>query len=162
MSRQKSRYKKTRPGPPVSNHFLWFLEYITFLCIDAVLGNVAFGIEWYTPTTGASIPIPRGRLQRSGNENNTEVRRMLSIFVYCCDIVEIQLRIDCVLLENFSERVRSWFIEIMDGLQDGETPDESAENTQQKTANIVSRMALAHELLMDDSFKIQSELPQNS
>lgn len=114
------------------------------------------------PIQGASIPVPRGRLQRSGNENNTEVRRILSIFVYCCDIVEIQLRIDCVLLENFSERVRSWFIEIMDGLQDGETPAESAENTQQKTANIVSRMALAHELLMDDSFKIQSELPQNS
>lgn len=50
----------------------------------------------------------------------------------------------------------------MDGLQDGETPVEGAENAQQKTANIVSRMALAHELLMDDSFKIQSELPQNS
>ena len=50
----------------------------------------------------------------------------------------------------------------MDGLQDGKTPPEGAENAQQKTANIVSRMALAHELLMDDSFKIQSELPQNS
>ena len=68
----------------------------------------------------------------------------------------------CCLWENFSERARFWFIEIMDGLQDGETPVEGAENAQQKTANIVSRMALAHELLMDDSFKIKSELPQNS
>jgi len=51
----------------------------------------------------------------------------------------------------------------MDGLQDGKSPPEGAENAQQNlTANIVSRMALAHELLMDDSFKIQSELPQNS
>ncbi|KAL9985001.1 hypothetical protein ACROYT_G007352 [Oculina patagonica] len=50
----------------------------------------------------------------------------------------------------------------MDGLQDNEKPSEGPENAQQKTANIVSHMALAHELLMDDSFKIQSELPPNS
>ncbi|KAJ7383614.1 T-complex protein 11 [Desmophyllum pertusum] len=50
----------------------------------------------------------------------------------------------------------------MDGLQDGENPPDGAENAQKKTANIVSHMALAHELLMDDSFKIQSGLPQNS
>lgn len=66
------------------------------------------------------------------------------------------------LLKKCSERATSRFIEIMDGLQDGKSPPEGAENAQQKTANIVSRMALAHELLMDDSFKIQSELPQNS
>lgn len=50
----------------------------------------------------------------------------------------------------------------MDGLQDGANASNSSENTQEKTAKIVSHMALAHELLMDDSFKIQSELPQNS
>lgn len=66
------------------------------------------------------------------------------------------------MLKKFRERATSRFTEIMDGLQDGKTPPEGAENAQQKTANIVSRMALAHELLMDDSFKIQSELPQNS
>ena len=50
----------------------------------------------------------------------------------------------------------------MDGLQDKKNSPEGSENAQQKTANIVSHMALAHELLMDDSFKIQSELPPNS
>ena len=33
---------------------------------------------------------------------------------------------------------------------------------QQNAADIVSNMALAHEMLMDDSFKLQSELPENS
>lgn len=66
------------------------------------------------------------------------------------------------LLEHFGERTTSRYFKGMDGLQDSETPTEGSENAQQKTANIVSHMALAHELLMDDSFKIQSELPQNS
>jgi len=50
----------------------------------------------------------------------------------------------------------------MDRLQDKQNSPETAENAQQKTANTVSSMALAHELLMDDSFRLQSELPQNS
>lgn len=50
----------------------------------------------------------------------------------------------------------------MDGPQDGANASDSSEDSQQKTAKIVSHMALAHELLMDDSFKIQTELPQNS
>lgn len=50
----------------------------------------------------------------------------------------------------------------MDGPQDGANASDSSEDNQQKTAKIVSHMALAHELLMDDSFKIQTELPQNS
>lgn len=36
------------------------------------------------------------------------------------------------------------------------------ENSQQETVNIVSNMALAHELLMNDSFRLASELPENS
>lgn len=50
----------------------------------------------------------------------------------------------------------------MDGLQDGANVSDSSEDSQRKTAKIVSHMALAHELLMDDSFKLQTELPQNS
>lgn len=50
----------------------------------------------------------------------------------------------------------------MDGPQDGANASDSSEDSQHKTAKIVSHMALAHELLMDDSFKIQTELPQNS
>lgn len=52
--------------------------------------------------------------------------------------------------------------EDMDGPQDGANVSDSSEDSQRKTAKIVSHMALAHELLMDDSFKLQTELPQNS
>lgn len=50
----------------------------------------------------------------------------------------------------------------MDGPQDGANVSDSSEDSQRKTAKIVTHMALAHELLMDDSFKLQTELPQNS
>lgn len=50
----------------------------------------------------------------------------------------------------------------MDGPQDGANVSDSSEDSQRKTAKIVSHMALARELLMDDSFKLQTELPQNS
>lgn len=53
-------------------------------------------------------------------------------------------------------------IDNMDGPQDKENKLDTSENTKQETANIVSNMALAHELLMNDSFKLQSELPENS
>lgn len=66
------------------------------------------------------------------------------------------------LLVVFSITARSWFSEDMDRLQDKENTPDTSENAQQKTANIVSNMAIAHELLMDDSFRLQSELPQNS
>lgn len=50
----------------------------------------------------------------------------------------------------------------MDEFHDKGNKAETPENVQQETANIVSNMALAHELLMNDSFQLQSELPENS
>lgn len=43
----------------------------------------------------------------------------------------------------------------------GDNPD-NRQNTPQNTADIITNMALAHEILMDDSFKLQSDLPENS
>lgn len=43
----------------------------------------------------------------------------------------------------------------------GDNPD-NTQTTPQNTADIITNMALAHEILMDDSFKLQSDLPENS
>ena len=73
------------------------------------------------------------------------------------------------MLRNFfcwhSERGTAGLFEItgdMEEFNGQENNSNGPENSQQETVNIVSNMALAHELLMNDSFRLASELPENS
>lgn len=68
-------------------------------------------------------------------------------------------------LLTFRER-NGWFVWNITGdmeeFNGQENNSNGPENSQQETVNIVSNMALAHELLMNDSFRLASELPENS
>ena len=92
--------------------------------------------------------------------------RMLSIFVYC-DSVNYQkyfivLWKDSILSVFFPYKGRSLVLLSMNEPQNkGDNPD-NTQTTPQNTADIITNMALAHEILMDDSFKLQSDLPENS
>lgn len=91
---------------------------------------------------------------------------MLSIFVYC-DSVNYQkyfivLWKDSILSVFFPYKGRSLVLLSMNEPQNkGDNPD-NTQTTPQNTADIITNMALAHEILMDDSFKLQSDLPENS